>query len=146
VAAAVVGVAVTVALAGPAGALACSDSTSATSVYHECVQSGGSGKSTTGSRSGTGDGGSGPRAISGQAAEAVKHAGKDSRALAIVEHTGPMSLLRSNRGDIATEPSAVGSAFDLGSGPVAFLIALAGGAFVLLGGSGLRVWLQRRRP
>jgi hypothetical protein len=149
VAAAVVGVAATAALAGPAAALACSGSTSATSVYHECVPNGGSGKSTAGSRTGSGNRSSGngsSGAISGRAAQAVKHAGKYGRELAAVEHTGAADLLRSNPADIATGRGAVGSAFDPASGPAAFLIALAGGAVLLLGGSGMRVWLHRRRP
>ena len=44
-----------------------------------------------------------------------------------------------------TSPSAVGSAFDLTSGPTALLIVLAGTALLLLGGSGMRVWHSRRR-
>lgn len=144
VAAAVAGVAVTVALAGPGAALACSGNTSAENVYKECIPNGG-GNSTAKSPQG-GNGGTGSNAISGPAARALKHAGKDRRALAFVEHTGPSTgLLRGNPASVAAaEPSAVGSAFDLGSGPGAFLIALAGGALLLLGGSGLRVWRHRR--
>jgi hypothetical protein len=147
VATAVAGVALAAVLAGPTVALACNNSTSATNVYKECLPSGGGGNPSTGtkSRSGSGNGGSSTVPISGAAKKAVKHAGKDSRALALVESTRPRDALRPNpTSSIATEPSAVGSAFDLGSGPAAFLIALAGGAVLLLGGSGLHVWRHRR--
>jgi hypothetical protein len=77
-------------------ALACNNSTSAGSVYHECLPSGGgnSGKST-GRPSQGGKGGSGS-VISGPAAKAVARAGRDSRALALVESTRPRGVLRSN--------------------------------------------------
>jgi hypothetical protein len=45
----------------------------------------------------------------------------------------------------AGAPSALGSAFDLGSGPTALLAALAGTAVLLLAASGLRVWRHRHR-
>jgi hypothetical protein len=148
VAAAVAGAAGSVALAGPATALACSGSTSAVNVYKECLPSGGKSSTGAGPQSGGSGHSSGPAApsgqISGQAAKAVKHAGKDSRALAHVVRTGPTGLLRSSPSSVPTEPSAVGSAFDLGSGPAAFLIALAGSAVLLLAGSGLRIWRHRR--
>jgi hypothetical protein len=145
---AVAGVALLVLLAAPTAALACNNSTSAGSVYHECLpSSGGGGNSgkSTGRPSQSGKGGSGS-VISGPAAKAVARAGKESRALALVESTRPRGVLRSNpTSSVAAEPSAVGSAFDLGSGPGAFLIALAGAAVLLLGGSGLRVWRHRRQ-
>jgi uncharacterized iron-regulated membrane protein len=77
----------------------------------------------------------------------LKYAGKDSRALANVAKTGPTNRLLDNSTPSASEgtaPSAVGSAFDLGSGPTALLLVLAGTAVVLLGGSGLRLWRHRR--
>lgn len=152
VATAVAGVALVAVLSGPTAALACSNSTSAVNVYKECTPSAGSGGNSGGgsSRSGSGPGGSGSGSgsvpISSAAAKAVKHAGKASRALALVEKSGPTGLLRTgpSTSNVA-EPSAVGSAFDLGSGPGAFLIALAGAAFLLVAGSGLRFW-QHRRP
>lgn len=146
---AVAGVALLVLLAAPTAALACNNSTSAGSVYHECLPSSGgggnSGKSTD-RPSQSGKGGGSGSVISGPAAKAVARAGKESRALALVESTRPRGVLRSNpTSSVAAEPSAVGSAFDLGSGPGAFLIALAGAAVLLLGGSGLRVWRHRRQ-
>jgi hypothetical protein len=47
---------------------------------------------------------------------------------------------------VTSAPSALGSAFDLGSGPTALLIVLAGTAFLLLGGSGLHFWRRSHRP
>ena len=44
-----------------------------------------------------------------------------------------------------TTPTAVGSAFDLSSGPTALLVVLAGTALLLVAGSGMRVWRTRRR-
>jgi hypothetical protein len=144
VVAAVGGMAAAVMLAAPAASLACSGSTSAVNVYHECLPSGGGGNPTTGGNSrGGSDSGSG--ALSGQAAKAVKHAGTEGRTLAAVERTRTGRLQSNPSSSMTAEPSAVGSAFDLGSGPGAFLIALAGGALLLIGGSGLRVW-HRRRP
>ena len=134
------------ALVVPSAALACNNGTSAEAVYHECLPSGSGGShASTPSRGGTGNGSSGHPGLSGAAAKALKHAGKDRRALALVERTGPNSRLRSNPSSSVAEPSTVGSAFDLGSGPGAFLIALAGSALLLLGGSGLRIWHHRRR-
>lgn len=146
-AAAVAAAALATALADPAAALAgCSQSTSAVNVYTECLPSGGGGNPSgpAASRSGSGNGGPGSTRISGAAATAIKRAGKDSRALALVERTGPRGLLRSGPSSLGSEPSAVGSAFNLGSSPGVFLIALAGSALLLLAGSGLRVWHQRR--
>jgi hypothetical protein len=45
----------------------------------------------------------------------------------------------------ATAPSAIGSAFDLGSGPTALLVVLAATAFLLLAGTTVRGVRQRRR-
>ena len=145
VAAAVAGAAFAVVLAGPSAALAgCNGGASAVNVYKECQPSGGGGSTQTGSGSHS-SGPTTPVTISGPAARAIKHAGKDSRALASVMRTGPEGLLHSNPSGVASKPSTVGSAFDLGSGPTALLIALAATAVLLLGGSGLRVW-HRRRP
>lgn len=145
VATAVAGVALVAILAGPTVALACNNSTSAENVYKECLPSGGGGNSSSGPSQGGSGKGSSSIPISGRAANAVKHAGKDRRALALVESTRPKDLLQSNPSTgLTAQPSAVGSAFDLGSGPGAFLIALAGAALLLVGGSGVRVWRHRR--
>ena len=77
-------------------------------------------------------------------AKAIKQAGKNSRALPPGSDAALRRALESSSQESAT-PSAVGSAFDLGSGPTALLLALAGTAVLLLGGSGLRVWRRSHR-
>ena len=76
----------------------------------------------------------------------LKKAGQDGTSLKnLVKGYGTGRLLQSHSATAATEPTAVSSAFDLGSGPTALLIILAGTAVLLLGGSGMRVWRQRHR-
>jgi hypothetical protein len=148
VAAAVAGVSIATVLGAPAAALAgCNGNTSAVNVYRECLPSGGGGSSTTPTTSHNSSGKTSPSSGTrpGDAAEAVKHASKkDRRALALVESTRTGVLPTSPSTGAGSEPSAVGSAFDLRSGPGAFLIALAGAALLLVGGSGLRLWHRRR--
>jgi hypothetical protein len=122
----------------PSAALACGGGPSAQNVYRECLPSAG-GHGGSGQNGGTG---SGP--LSGKTAEAIKHAGKNSRALAAwVRRSAPTALESSSQE--STTPSAVGSAFDLGSGPTALLLALAGTAVLLLGASGVRGWRRSHR-
>jgi hypothetical protein len=122
-------------------------------VYKECLPSGGGGKHSGGGPSKSSNGGTSPTspstathpAVSRKSARALRHAGKDRRVLqGLIEGNHPADLLSSPSG-ATTTPSAVGSAFDLGSGPTALLIALAGTAVLILGGSGMRVWRQRHR-
>lgn len=145
-AALVAGAALSAVLAGPSSALAsCGGGTSAVNVYKECVPSGGGGK-PTGGEPASGANGLGSTAVSGLTAHALSHAGKDRQLLAnLVAGYGLRRHLQSSQPGTGTEPSAVGSAFDLGSGPTALLIALAGTAALLLGGSGVRVWRHRHR-
>jgi hypothetical protein len=83
--------------------------------------------------------------VSGPAARAIRHAGKDRRALAgLLEGNSHAALVGSS--GRAKAPSAVGSAFDLGLGPTALLVALAGTAALIFGGSGVRVWRRRQHP
>ncbi|HJU37618.1 MAG TPA: hypothetical protein VJ716_09410 [Gaiellaceae bacterium] len=142
----VVAVAAGVVLVAPPAALACSGGPSAENVYSECPkQTGGTGKNTGGPAPSTKTSSQTP-AVSSRTAKVIKGAGKDRRALANVAETGPARLLQSTPSDSeGATPSAVGSAFDLGSGPTALLIILAGTAVLLLGGSGLRLWHQRHR-
>lgn len=138
-----------VVLLAPPGALACNGGPSAQNVYKECLPSGGGGTPTGGGTQAGGHGANaGSTSVSNQTAQAIKHAGKDRRALAALVHRyGPSDLLQSNQEDgTATAPTALGSAFDLGSGPTALLIVLAGTALLLLGGSGMRFWRGRQRP
>jgi hypothetical protein len=126
----------------PSAALACGGGPSAKNVYSECLPSAGShgGTGGTGGKSG----GAASTPLTGKTAEAVKHAGKNSRALAAwVRRSAPTALESSSQE--STTPSAVGSAFDLGSGPTALLLALAGTAVLLLGASGVRGWRRSHR-
>ena len=148
-------------LAAPATALAsgCGGGPSAVNVYKECLPSGGGGKPAGGGKptgagsskhASTGHAGSNSTThvvVSGPAARAIRHAGKDRRALAgLLKGSVHETLVGSGISGGANAPSAVGSAFDLGSGPTALLIALAATAALILGGSGVRVWRHRERP
>lgn len=132
--------------AGQAAAASCGSSTAAANVYKECPTDGGGGSSGGNtSTTGTQPGSSAPQHLSNQSKKALNQAGKDKKALALILKTsGNRRRLASETGPAST-PSTVGSAFDLGSGPTALLIVLAGTAFLLLGGSGLRTWRSRRR-
>lgn len=117
-------------------------------VYKECFPTGGGGKPTGGGTSKTGGPGSTSPAvvIPSKTAKAIKKTGEDSKTFStLVRSYGPPRSLQSSHSEPAAAPSAIGSAFDLGSGPTALLIVLAGTAFLLLGGSGMRVWRGRRR-
>ena len=126
----------------------CGGAPSAENVYKECLPSGGGGKPTghgggTNTNSGSGSSTSAP--ISRQTAKALKNAGKDGQSLAnLVKGYGAARFLQSRGSTPATEPTAVASAFDLGSGPTALLIGLAGTAILLLAAAGFR-GVQKRR-
>jgi hypothetical protein len=126
----------------PSAALACGGGPSAQNVYRECLPSAG-GHGGTG---GTGGHSAGPGTtpISPKTAKAIKQAGKNSRALAaFLRRTAPTALESSSQE--SAPPSAVGSAFDLGSAPTALLLALAGTAVLLLAASGVRGWRRSHR-
>lgn len=128
----------------PSAALACGGGPSAQNVYRECLPSAG-GHGGTGGQSGGQSGGPGSTPISSKTAKAIKQAGKNGRALyAWVRRSAPTALESSSQ-ESASTPSAVGSAFDLGSGPTALLIALAGTAALLLAASGARSWRRSHR-
>jgi hypothetical protein len=133
---------VVVALVAPTAALACNGGPSAVNVYKECLPAGGGEKPTSGGQTTTPV--SGP--VSSRTANALNKAGKDkSRLLSLVKGYGPSRLLQSRSSTAAaTDPSALGSAFDLGSGPTTLLALLAGTALLLLATTGLR-GLRRRR-
>lgn len=127
----------------PSAALACGGGPSAQNVYRECLPSAG-GHGGTGGQSGGQSGGPGSTPIPSKTAKAIKQAGKNGRALyAWVRRSAPTALESSSQ-ESAT-PSAVGSAFDLGSGPTALLLALAGTAVLLLAASGVRGWRRSHR-
>jgi hypothetical protein len=105
-------------------------------VYVECLPSGGGSKATNHTPSTT------PvTAPSSKTARLLAHAGHEKALLSTWAGSPAPSNLQST--GTATAPSAIGSAFDLGSGPTALLLILAGTAVVLLGGSGLRFWRRR---
>ena len=142
-------------IAAPA-ALACSGGPSAYNVYRECISNGGSGKHTGGSSGKTPTGSSQSSSstapavsptLSKQTQKALNHAGKDKGTLkGLVNGYGKERFLSASHAATPTsEPTAIGSAFDLGSGPTALLIALAGTAVLLLAMTGVRGARQRRR-
>jgi hypothetical protein len=136
---------------GPAAAASCGSGTSASEVYKECVQDGGGGKPSTGSTgthtSTSSNPGSGSTAthISTKSQNALNGAGKDKAALAALLKSAGLRRHLAGESGATTAPTAVGSAFDLSSGPTALLVVLAGTALLLVAGSGMRVWRTRRR-
>jgi hypothetical protein len=146
-----------VALAAPSAALACNGGPSAVNVYKECLPTGGGGKSSGGGGGGGGGKPSGGGSQTGStstpvthvAKKAIKHApAKERRVMySLVKDTSPrrLQLDKNNSSSAAATPSAIGSAFDLGSGPTALLVVLAATAFLLLAATGLRGVRQRRR-
>jgi hypothetical protein len=126
-------------LATPSVAFAdCGGGPSAQHVYSECVQGASGGKKTKTPTTHE----QGPP-ISGQTANKLKGTGKDYRQLSAFARGRGQRGLESPPAGSASTPSALGSAFDLGSGPLALLAVLAGTALLLLGGSGLRLWRAR---
>ena len=132
-----------IALVAPSSVLACSGGPSAVNVYKECVPSGGGSKPTSGGSKQTTT-----LPVSSQTAKALTRAGKDQRILSdLVRNPGlggaPRALQSVGSASTKT-PSALGSAFDLGSGPTALLAVLAGTAVLLLGAGGWRGWRRWR--
>jgi hypothetical protein len=136
-------------LVAPSAAFACGGGPSAQNVYSPCVPTGGGGKPASGTPAGkaSGKGSSVSVPISAPAARAIKRAGKDRHLLrAIVRGYGNQRRLAPDAmTGAAASPTALGSAFDLGSGPTALIIVLGGMAVLLLTGSGMRVWRSRHR-
>jgi hypothetical protein len=131
----------------PAALADCGGNASAVNVYKECLSSGGGGKATSGSNStsGTHTTGSTSVPVSAQTQEELKKAGADGQSLSnLVRRYGVARHLQAISSGPGTEPTAVGSAFDLGSGPTALLIVLALTAVLLLGATGFRSVRQRR--
>lgn len=118
-------------------------------VYKECVQTGGGGKPTAGGGGPSGSSAGAKSSIpsSSPVAKALHHAGKDASVLrSLLKGNGLRRTLAAGHGSVSeAPPSAVGSAFDLGSGPTVLLIALGGTAVLLLGGTGMRFWRARHR-
>lgn len=133
----------------PSAALACNGGVSAVNVYKECLQTGGGGKSS-GKKSGGGPttggqtGSTSP--ISSQTKQKLRSAGSDGKSLShLVRRFGDARVLEAHSSGPAAAPTAIGSAFDLGSGPTALLVALLGAAVALLAATGVRGFRQRHR-
>ena len=132
-----------VALIAPSAALACNGGPSAVNVYKECLPSGGGSKPTSG-----GSSKATTLPVSSQTARALAHAGNDKGVLSNLVRNpglGASRELQSHGAASAKAPSALGSAFDLGSGPTALLAVLLGTAALLLGAGGFRSWRHWRR-
>jgi hypothetical protein len=116
-------------------------------VYKECLPSGGGGKPSSSPTQVSHSSAKTPAPISTKTALALKHAGKDRRVLAALIHGYNLHrhIQSPSASSLTAAPTALGSAFDLGSGPTALLIVLAGTAVLLLTGSGMRVWRSRHR-
>jgi hypothetical protein len=131
--------------AAPSAALACNGGPSAVNVYKECVPTGGGGKPSSPTHV-SHSSASTSVTISPKTALALKHAGKDRRVLtALIHNYGLHRHIPAPASSATAAPTALGSAFDLGSGPTALLIVLAGTAVLLLTGSGMRLWRSRHR-
>ena len=160
---ALAGVVATAALVGPSVALACGGS-SATDIYHEQLcNAGGKSHPTVGQKqsstpvhpTGPGAGyvvplgGSTPTVrVSHKTHHALAHAGKDKNILQnLVTNTNLVDPQRLNAvlASAPTKESSLGSAFDLGSGPMILFALLAGTVLVLLGTGGVRTWRNRHR-
>jgi hypothetical protein len=134
------------ALSVPTAAFACGGGPSAYNVYKECLPTGG-GSKPTGQKS-SGGGPTTTRSVPPKAAKVLHKAGRKDRHLlsrlvsSYNTHSRPFP---SGGSGSAAAPSALGSAFDLGSGPTALLAVLAATAVLLLVGSGLRGWRHWRR-
>ncbi len=84
--------------------------------------------------------------VSKQTAKALKKAGSDGKSLShLVNGYGAVRFLSGVHSSSAQEPTTVGSAFDLGSGPTVLLIVLVGTAVLLFAATGFRSVKQRRR-
>jgi hypothetical protein len=126
----------------------CGGGPSAEQVYKECVPGGGNGKSTHTHKANTG-GQTSPTPVSSippKTAKALKKAGKDRQSLRrLVTAYGLHRSLASSHGTPPAAPTAIGSAFDLGTGPTVLLVMLAGTAVLLLAAGGYRSLRHRHR-
>jgi hypothetical protein len=145
------GLAAGVFLVAPTGALAggCGGNPSAVNVYKECVENGGGGTPTSGGGTPTSGGtpSSGATSVPSSSPTGQTHAGKDRRVLASLGKAYGIQrqLGAADASGAVTSPTALGSAFDLGSGPTLLLIVLSGTAVLILTGSGMRLWRRSHR-
>jgi hypothetical protein len=137
-------------LVAPSAALACNSGVSAVDVYSECLPSGGGGHPTSSAKPTSTGNPTAPQTsvtpyVSKPTAKKLKKAGRDGKSLSnLVNRYGAARFLQLHSSP-AKEPTAVGSAFDLGSGPTLLLVMLAGLGVLLVAGSGFRIAQQRRR-
>lgn len=130
-------------LAPSAAYASCGGGPSAQHVYSECVPGGSGGKGTTAPSTRGGQHDSAP--VSNRVANEISKAGKDRRVLSAWVHGGERILPTPSSGSDNAGPSILGSAFDLGSGPLALFVVLAGAAALILAASGLRARRGLRR-
>lgn len=114
----------------------CGGGPSAQNVYSECVPGGSGGKKSTAPPESSAH--SKPPPVSNRVAKAISNAGRDSRKLAAFVKGGKRVLPASGPASESAAPSVLGSAFDLGSGPLALLAVLVGTAVALLAATVLR--------
>jgi hypothetical protein len=137
-----------VVFAGPTAALAGSGSAcSACKVYVEQQQSAG-GSQPTNQSGGPTETTQKPAPVSKKATHQLEHAKHKKVLSSLVRNPafGPKRGLQSTGVSVA-EPSPLGAAVDLGSGPAALLAALAGSVLLLLALGGFRGWRRwRGRP
>jgi len=134
----------------PPAALAdgCGGGPSAQNVYTECFPNGGGGKPTSSGHKSGGNSRGGTQSstavpVPKRTAKALKKAGNDGNSLyRLVRGYGSVRLLQASHSP-TSEPTAIGSAFDLGSGPTVLLIMLAGTAVLLLAATGFRFTRHR---
>ena len=83
--------------------------------------------------------------ISPQTAKAHQAGRKERRALSALVRDAALRHPEPSSSRVREHAHALGSAFDLGSGPTALLVALAGTAVLLLAASGVRGWRRSHR-
>ena len=113
----------------------CGGGPSAQNVYSECVPGGSGGKKSTAPPSSAH---SKPPAVSNRVAMAISKAGRDSRKLQAFVDGGKRVLPPTGPASESAAPSVLGSAFDLGSGPLALLAVLVATAVAFLTATVLR--------
>jgi hypothetical protein len=139
-----------IALALPAGAFAGKGHKCNASACKVYVEQGGSPHPGAGSKrpqqSSTGpatNGGGSQTRAPGKSARALAHAGPERSALKNLLGDAGLGKAGADSGSIAS-PSALGAAFDVGSGPTVLLAILLATMIALAGHSGLRSWRRRR--
>jgi hypothetical protein len=89
-----------------------------------------------------------PVHVSKKAKHVIAHAGKDKKTLKNIVSNPDLVDAQHLKPVLASAPtkeSSLGSAFDLGSGPLLLFALLAGTVLVLLGTGGVRSWRNRHR-